>query len=149
MCRVALTVGVAALLAGCAGPMGTPKPGLSVRADQVQVADQTTPPVTAFDGSYRNSVHVISSFGAAQSTGWCDTPGQPLIVIENGQFSYQLPHPNVPGNATPVYPAVVAADGSFSGQITAGSIYGHIQDRHIQGRIDGSACIYTFMGDRT
>ena len=150
MRRLALVAGVAALVMGCAGPMGTPRPGPSVRADQVQSANQTTPPATEFDGSYRISApRVVSSFGAAQDTPWCDSPGQPLVVVQNGQFSFQLPHPNVPGRPTPVFPAVVAADGSFSGEITAGSIYGQIRDGYIQGRIDGSACIYTFAGNRT
>jgi hypothetical protein len=129
--------------------MGTPRPGLSVRADQVESANQTTPPVTAFDGSYHNSIRVVTSFGSAQNTTWCDSPGQPLIVIEGGQFSYRVPHPNVPGEASPVFPAIVAADGTFYGQITLGSIYGQIRDGHIQGRIDGSACVYGFAGYQT
>jgi hypothetical protein len=150
MRRVALVAGVAALVMGCAGPMGTPRPGPSVRADQVEAANQTLPPTTEFDGSYHiNSLHVVSSFGSAQNTTWCDSPGQPLIVVQNGQFSYQVPHPNLPGNPTPVYPAVVAADGLFAGQVIQGSIYGQIRDGYIQGRIDGSACVYTFAGNRT
>jgi hypothetical protein len=48
-----------------------------------------------------------------------------------------------------VFPAIVAADGSFHGQITLGSIYGQIRDGHIQGRIDGSACVYDFAGHQT
>jgi hypothetical protein len=149
MSRVVQVAGAAALLMGCAGPMGTPRPGPSVRADQVEAANQVTPPVTAFDGSYRNSIRVVSSFGAAQNTSWCESPGQPLIVVENGQFTYRVPHPNVPGEAAPIYTAVVAADGLFLGEITAGRMYGQIQGRHIRGRIDGSACVYDFSGDRT
>src|SRR5215472_9569526 len=139
MSRMVLVAGAAAWLMGCAGPMGTLRPATS----------EITPPVTAFDGSYRNSLRVVSSFGAAQDMPWCDSPGQLLIVVENGQFSYRVPHPNVPGDLSPIFPAVVAADGSFKGQIIAGSMYGQIQGRHIQGRIDGSACVYDFVGDQT
>jgi hypothetical protein len=127
------------VLGGCAGPMGpirinpTPPP----------------PPVTSFDGAYRDTIRSVRSFGADQATSWCESPGQPLITVQNGQFSYAVPHPNVPGNATPNFPATIASDGSFTGQIIAGSIFGHVQGNHIQGRIDGSACIYEFTGNRT
>ena len=144
-----LMTGAAALLVGCAGPMGTLRPGPSVPADQAQSAEQAKPPVTAFDGSYRNTIRLVSAFGSAEGTPWCYSPGQPVIVVKEGQFSYSLPHPNVPGDATPAFPAAVAADGSFSGQIIWGSISGQIRDGHIEGRIDGSACIYAFAGDRT
>jgi hypothetical protein len=48
-----------------------------------------------------------------------------------------------------VFLAIVAADGSFYGQLTLGSIYGQIRDGHIQGPIDGSACVYDFAGYQT
>jgi hypothetical protein len=64
-------------------------------------------------------------------------------------FSYAVPHPNVPGNATPNFPATLASDGSFTGQIIAGSISGRVEGNRIQGHIDGSACIYDFTGNRT
>ncbi len=71
------------------------------------------------------------------------------LSVVNGQFSYAVPHPNVPGNPTPVYPATLAEDGSFTGQIVAGTIAGHIQGSRIEGSIDGSACLYSFTGERT
>jgi hypothetical protein len=104
--------------------------------------------VTEFDGSYRSTIRNTGSFGAASTTTWCDTPGQPIITVGGGQFTYAVPHPGVPGNATPVFPATIAADGSFVGQIIAGTISGHIQGAHLEGRIDGSACSYAFTGDR-
>jgi hypothetical protein len=71
-----------------------------------------------------------------------------MITVANGHFTYSVPHPNVSGTPTPVFPASMAADGSFSGQIIVGSISGHVSGTQIQGRIDGSACIYTFSGSR-
>ena len=71
-----------------------------------------------------------------------------MITVANGQFTYAVPHPNVPGNATPVFPATLAADGSFYGEIVAGSMSGSVSGAHIQGKIDGSACLYEFSGDR-
>ena len=127
------------LTIGCAGPiapMGNREP------------PPPPPPVTTFDGSYRTTIRLVDSFGVAQSTPWCDSPGQPVITIANGQFSYAVPHPNIPGNAVPVYPATMAVDGSFSGQIIAGMMYGQVQGNHIEGKIDGSACVYAFSGDR-
>jgi hypothetical protein len=122
---------------GCAGPMGT-----------IRGETPLAPPVTSFDGSYRNTIRFIGAFGAAQTADWCNTPGQPIITVTDGHFTYAVPHPDIPGNATPVYPATMAADGSFSGQIIAGMIYGRVQGSRVEGKIDGSACVYTFTGDR-
>ena len=68
--------------------------------------------------------------------------------MANGQFSYAVQHPDVPGNPTPALPATFAADGSFSGQVIVGTIYGRVQGSHMEGRIDGSARLYTFTGER-
>jgi len=111
-------------------------------------APPTTTTVTAFDGSYLTTIRSTGSTTAAQGTSWCVSPGQPTITVTNGQFSYAVPHPNVPGDATPVYQAVFAEDGTFVGQLTAGRISGLVKDNHIEGRIDGSACLYAFSGDR-
>ena len=140
--RLALLV----LLAGCAGSMGTMRPGASVPADQATAV--AVGPITTFDGSYQVILRNTGSAGAASMTSWCASPGQPMVTVTNGQFSYAVPHPNVPGNPTPVYPATMATDGSFSGQITAGSITGAVNGRRMQGRIDGSGCLYEFSGDR-
>lgn len=123
---------------GCdAGPMGTIRP----------VQSQGSA-VTSFDGSYRNTLHVSSASVAAQGEGWCLSPGQPVITVTDGQFSYAVPHPNVPGNPTPVFHAVMAQDGSFAGQIPAGSMSGHVTGSHMEGTIAGSGCDYAFTGDR-
>lgn len=124
-------------LAGCAGPMGT------MHTDTVTAA-----PVTAFDGSYRTTIRSTRSFGSSMASAWCESPGQPVVTITGGAFTYAVPHPNVPGNATPVYPATLTEDGSFSGQIVAGTLTGRVNGTHIEGKIDGSACLYEFSGDR-
>jgi hypothetical protein len=124
-------------IGGCAGPMGT-----------IHSNPPPAPPSTAFDGSYQTTIHSVDSFGSAQTTSWCQSPGQPVITVAHGQFNYAVPHPNVSGDPTPVFPASMAPDGSFSGQITMGSITGRVNGTRIEGRIDGSACIYTFSGSR-
>ena len=138
-CRCAmaapLLINVAILMNGCATP--TPAPQSS-----------SPPAVTSFDGSYRTSISVVGSAREAEGTNWCISPGQPIVTVSAGQFSYTVPHPNAPGNPTPVFPATLAADGSFSGQINGGSISGRIAGKHMEGRIDGSGCIYTFSGDQ-
>ena len=127
------------LIAGCAGPMGP-----------IRVSQAPPPPVvTAFDGTYQTTIRSLRSFGAAQETSWCDSPGQPVVTVRNGKFTYAVPHPNVPGNATPNYPATIAPDGTFFGQVIEGTLNGQVQGTHIEGRIDGSACIYAFSGNRT
>jgi hypothetical protein len=43
----------------------------------------------------------------------------------------------------------MAEDGSFfTGEIIAGTISGQVQGTRIEGRIDGSACLYAFAGNR-
>jgi hypothetical protein len=135
------------LVSGCAGSMGTMRGGPSMPAAEA-VANAATAPVTAFDGSYRVTLRSTGSAGAAGNTSWCASPGQPTITVTNGQFSYAVPHPNVPGNATPVYSATIEADGTFYGTIVAGSLSGMVQGTRIQGRIDGSGCLYELSGTR-
>jgi hypothetical protein len=125
------------MIIGCAGPMGVIHGGMVTAA-----------PVTSFDGSYRNTIRLISSAGAAEGTVWCDSPGQPIITVANGQFSYDVPHPNVPGDATSNVQATMAQDGSFAGQVVGGSISGRVSGTHVEGTIDGQACVYAFAGDR-
>src|SRR5262245_37365606 len=109
------------VMCGCAGPMGSMRPGPSVPASMAPVVDEITPSVDTFDGSYRGKIWVTGSFGSGKDvSSWCDSPGQPSITVTKGEFTYAVPHPNVPGNATPVYPATMAEDGTFRGQIVAG-----------------------------
>lgn len=122
--------------AGCAGSMGTMHP------------DTTVAPVTTFDGSYRTTIRVTSTAGVAKGTNWCETSGQPIITVANGQFSYTVPHPNVPGNPSPTFLATMATDGTFIGQGNDGTILGQVNGTHIDGSIDGSGCGYDFTGGR-
>jgi hypothetical protein len=134
LCPLALTL----VTSGCAGSMGTLHP-----------PSPSPPPVTSFDGSYRNTIRVTGSFGSGKDvSGWCASPGQPIITIANGQFSYAVAHPNVPGSATATFIATMAEDGSFNGQIVAGRLWGRVTGTHIEGRIDGSACLYELSGER-
>ena len=121
---------------GCAGPMGT------IHSDT-----PPPPPVTAFDGTFRGTIRSTHSLVAAE-TSWCDTPGQPAITVANGQFTYATPHPELPGNPTPIYTATMASDGSFYGQDISGTISGRVSGTHMEGTIDGSACLYSFTANR-
>jgi hypothetical protein len=123
-------------VAGCAGSMGVIRP------------EGAPVPVTAFDGSYRNTIGIAASAAVAKGTSWCDTPGQPVIAVVNGQFSYTVPHPNMPDNPTPTFQATMAQDGSFLGQSNGGTISGRVHGTYIEGTIDGVGCRYTFTGDR-
>jgi hypothetical protein len=124
-------------IAGCAGPMGT-----------IHTDDVVAVPVTAFDGSYRDTIRTTESFGSKMVSSWCESPGQPVVTITNGSFTYAVPHPNVPGNATPLFMVTVAQDGSFVGKLVAGTLTGRIDGSRITGQIDGSACMYEFSGER-
>jgi len=122
--------------AGCAGSMGTIHP------------DTTAAPVTAFDGAYQTTIRITFVADEAKGTDWCQTPGQPVITVASGQFSYTVAHPNVPGNPSPTFQAIVSKDGTFVGQGNDGTILGQVSGTHIQGSIDGSGCGYDFTGAR-
>src|SRR5580698_276966 len=96
--------------AGCAGSMGTMHP------------DRTAAPVTAFDGTYQTTIHLTSAAAEAKGTDWCQTPGQPIVTVANGQLSYTVPHPNIPGNPSPTFEATIATGGTFIGQGNDGTI---------------------------
>ena len=101
------------LITGCAGPMGT-----------IHGAPPPAAAVSTFDGTYQSTIRVTDSAGAAKENAWCESPGQPIVTVANGQFSYAVPHPNIPGNPTPTFLATFARDGSFAGQIVEGTISG-------------------------
>jgi hypothetical protein len=121
---------------GCTKPAPSSEPGPAAQTG------------TTFDGSYTTTIQQVSSASIAKGTQWCDTPAQSVIAVTNGQFNLTLPHPNVPGNATVAFPASINPDGSFYGQTINGTISGNVQANHIEGRIVGSACGYTFAGNR-
>ena len=132
--RLGMTV-LLLMIGGCAGSLGTIH------------SNPPPPPVTTFDGSYRSTIHAIRPF-AGQMNTWCDSPGQPIITVENGQFTYAVPHPNLPSGLARAYSATFAQDGSFNGDAVIGSFSGRVDGTHIEGKIDGSACAYAFTGDR-
>src|SRR5690242_14400915 len=123
---------------GCAGGMGPLQPGPSLPATEAAKII-ARPPVTAFDGLYRNTIRVTASFGGDNdSLGWCNSPGQPIIHILNGRLTYEVPHPNVKLTSTPVFGATMAEDGSFYGMELDGYLFGRITGSQIEGGIDGA-----------
>jgi hypothetical protein len=130
-------VGLMLIIAGCTGPT------------EVQHNNALPPPITSFDGSYLTTIRVTGTAGEAKGTNWCETPGQPVITVSSGQFSYAIPHPNVPGNPTPTFQAAVAQDGSFSGEGNNGTIAGQVRGPRIEGTVSGEGCVYAFSGART
>jgi hypothetical protein len=122
---------------GCAGSMGPVIP------------EPPTLSVTAFDGSYRTTIKPAGSAKIVTTTDWCTTPGKVTVTVANGQLNYPVAHPNMPGNPTPVFLATMVEDGTFSGNTGGGHIIGRVSGSVIEGRIDGTGCLYTFTGDRT
>src|ERR1700727_1731360 len=90
------------------------------------------PPTTAFDGSYQSAIRVIHEAAMVEGYSWCQTPGQPIITVTNGQFTYVVPHPDLPGDHPPTaFPATFRPDGSFVGQSVQGTISGRVRGTHI------------------
>jgi hypothetical protein len=128
-------VGLVLTVAGCGAP---------ATVSQTPVATQ---PTTQFDGAYQSTIRITGSNRAVQGN-WCDSVGQSVITITNGQFSYAVPHPDVPGNPTLTFAVNLTQNGTFASQINGGSISGRVQGTHIEGSIDGEACAYAFTGDK-
>jgi hypothetical protein len=105
-------------------------------------------PSVSWDGVYRGTVQ-ITGLGSGMDTKWCETDPQMTVQVVGGKFSYAMPHPNVPANPTPVYPATIAPDGSFLSDIESGVMTGQVTGSHMTGTIDGSACVYSFSLVRT
>ena len=129
---------LAAFLAGCAA---------SERAPPVAKA-APTPAAVSWDGTYRGAVQ-ITGLGSGTDRRWCETDPEIVIEVKQNRFSYAMPHPNVPGDFTPVYAATIASDGTFISQIGTGSIHGQVNGSHMSGTIDGSACVYSFSLNRS
>ncbi len=128
---------LALAITGCAGPMGT-----------IHAVPPPPPPVTAFDGSYRSVLRTTTPAAEGQVFTWCDSQGQAVITVDQGRFTYAVPHPNVPGNPTPVFQATMAADGTFSGDVISGSLTGHIAGARLDGAISGAGCTYTLSASK-
>jgi hypothetical protein len=138
-CRIAAmpqvglcTMVLVLMTAGCAAPIAVP------------YSEPATAPATAFDGSYRAGI--LPTYASEDIPySWCDTPGQLVIKVANGQFTYAVQHPYIPANVTPVFSAVIAQDGSFVGPGDDGTghvfpwlrMYGQVQGSHMEGTIEG------------
>jgi hypothetical protein len=119
------------------------------RPATVMQSQTEMPPTTAFDGSYQSAIRVTHEAAIVEGYSWCQTPGQPITTVTNGQFIYVMPHPELPGDHPPTaFPATFRPDGSFVGQSVQGTISGLVRGNHIEGRIDGVGCVYAFAGDR-
>ena len=128
---------LAVMVAGCSVPAAVPQ------------SQTETRPTTAFDGSYTSAIRITSEGAMVVGYSWCNTPGQPIITVANGQFIYSVPHPDLPGDhQTSNFPATIRSDGSFIGRSVQGTISGQVRGTHIEGSIDGVGCLYAFAGDR-
>jgi hypothetical protein len=112
-------------------------------------------PATTFDGAYRSGI-VLTSWSDTVPYTWCQTPGQPIITVANGEFNYAVVQPGYPVNVTPSFQAAMSPNGAFAGLGDDGTghvwhrlqITGYVQGTHMEGRIYGANCTYAFAADR-
>ena len=123
-------------LAGCASGPRTQSGGAVAAA-----------PVVSWDCTYRGTVQV-TGLGSGMQRQWCETDPAMMVQVSGNAFTYAMPHPNAPGNPTPLYPATIASDGTFRSQIGSGIMSGRVIAGHMSGTIDGSACVHAFSMDR-
>ena len=105
-------------------------------------------PAVSWDGTYRGTVQ-ITGLGSGMQRQWCETDPAMVVQVTGNSFTYSMPHPNAPGNPTPVYPASIAPDGTFHTEIGSGVMNGQVIGGHMSGTISGSACVYAFSMDRS
>ncbi|MBV8526125.1 MAG: hypothetical protein JOY71_29125 [Acetobacteraceae bacterium] len=87
-------------------------------------------------------------FGSLARRTWCQTDPNFRLQVWNSYLNYAMPHPNVPGMATPIYSGYIYSDGSLRAQSDEGIMLGHVTGAHMQGVINGMGCDYTFAADR-
>ncbi|MDR3531319.1 MAG: hypothetical protein P4L90_12305 [Rhodopila sp.] len=119
----------------------------------------TSPPATAapvsFDGSYQGTIRLTSEASTSVQNNWCDTPPVMSVSVQNGAFSYVMPHPNLPQgqdhSLSLTFAVTVAPDGSFDASTVNGGaeMTGHITGSRMVGQINGSGCGYAFTADRS
>lgn len=102
----------------------------------------------SWDGTYRGGIQ-LTGRGSGMNASSCETEPQMVVRVAGGSFSYAMPHPNAPGNPTPVYSANVASDGTFIANLGSGTMTGRITGNRMEGKIDGSVCVYTFALTRS
>jgi hypothetical protein len=128
---------LALVIAGCGAPAAVPQ------------SKTETARTTSFDGSYESAIQNTNESGVVKGFSWCRTAGQSIIKVTNGQFIYDVPHPDLPGHHQPTtFPTTIGPDGSFVGQSIQGTIRGQVRETHIEGSIDGAGCLYAFTGNR-
>ncbi len=136
--RTSAAIVLCSLLSGCVGapsyltaPAGPARPGVS------------------FDGRYQGSIRITNT-SASVPRDWCDTDGRLKLQVSNNNFTYTMPHPNVPGNPTFQYTGSIYPDGTIQGQSgDLGVITGRATGSHLEGVISGSDCEYAFTADRS
>jgi len=106
-------------------------------------------PMPSFDGLYSGSIR-IRNVSSSSPSDWCKTTPAVNIKVRNNGFDYAMPHPNVMGNPTPVYPAYIYPDGSIRsvpGSV-AGVVTGQVTGNRMEGVISGLGCEYDFTAFR-
>ena len=105
-------------------------------------------PQISFDGTYRASLQVTSA-SSSLPREWCETDRRPVFQIRDNNFSFSMPHPNIPGNYSLEYTVSIYSDGIMQGTSgDLGVLAGRVTGTHMQGVISGSGCEYSFSADR-
>jgi hypothetical protein len=108
----------------------------------------------SFDGTYRGRIRVTSHALGGTNSNWCDTPQAISLSIQQNAFRYRLAHPNLPPDSDlspTIEVATISPDGSFNGFPKDGGpeMVGSITGSHMEGKIHGLGCSYTFTAERS
>lgn len=95
------------------------------------------------DGTYGGLMQLIR--GDAIN---CGNTNEFRLQVTNQSFTFKLAQPQVDWKPQILFTASIAPDGSFNAQSGTSYMRGTLKDGHMQGRISGDSCGFTFDADR-
>ena len=95
------------------------------------------------DGAYGGIMQLIRG---DEST--CGNTNEFSLRVANRSFTYRLSQPQIDWRPTLVFTTTIGSDGSFEATTGNGFMRGTLKDGHMQGRISGDACGFTFDAAR-
>ena len=119
-------------LAGCSSPSPPPLPPIAPISGPQPI-----------DGTYHGLAQLIR--GDEMNCGNMD---EFSVVVTNHTVNFKLPQPQADWKPVVTFAAPIGADGSFDAESGTSFMRGTLVDGHMQGRISGDICGFSFNADR-
>lgn len=119
-------------LAGCSSPSEPPPPPIAPISGPQPI-----------DGTYHGLAQLIR--GTEMNCGNMD---EFSVQVVNHTVGFTLRQPQADWKPVVVFSAPIQADGSFDAELGTSYMRGTLSDGHMQGRISGDICGFSFNADR-